>query len=93
MIGIAVDLSYLCLALSFLCGFYRLWRGPSTLDRVLAFDTISIVIIGVVVLYSIQQHSVYFLEMLLLFCLLGFTSTIAFLDYLLPKTKEEEERE
>lgn len=89
MMYFAISASYCLLALSLALGFFRLLRGPSALDRILAFDTLSIAIVGMIVTLSIQRGSFYYIEALLIFSLLGFSSTIAFLDYLLEARPDE----
>ena len=83
---------YTGLTLALLLGLYRLYIGPTTLDRILSYDIVCICVVGMVILFSIQDHTIYFLEILLIFCLLGFCSTIAFMDYLFENRSEEEKR-
>ena len=90
MMYLAITSAYLLLAAAVSLGFFRLIRGPTPLDRILAFDTLCIAIVGVIVTLSIQRVSFYYLEALLIFCLLGFTSTVAFLDYLLGEGARDE---
>jgi len=75
------------LLLSFILGLIRFILGPSTLDRILAFDLMAICIVGVVVLFSIQAATSFYLEILLIFGLLGFTTTVAFMDSLFRSKK------
>jgi len=75
------------------CALFRLFRGPTILDRVLAFDALSICIVGMIVLFSDLNRTSYFLDILLIFCLLGFASTIAFMDFLLKKKRSEIKRD
>ncbi|MCB1118429.1 MAG: K+/H+ antiporter subunit F [Chlamydiia bacterium] len=77
------------LTLSMILALWRLFRGPTILDRILAFDALSICVIGLIILFTYQQQTPYFLDLLLIFCLLGFASTIAFMDFLLKKTPQE----
>lgn len=80
---------YAMMILSLFFGFIRLILGPSLLNRIIAFDTIAVSIIGIVVLFSIEQQVAYFLELILIFCLLGFVTTVALIDYLFRTEKEE----
>lgn len=86
---------YLALFLSAILTIIRLILGPSTLDRVLAFDSIALCAAGMAILFSIETSSFYFLEVLLIFSLLGFTSVLGYLDYLgsLEKRKESEQKD
>jgi multicomponent K+:H+ antiporter subunit F/multicomponent Na+:H+ antiporter subunit F len=49
---------------------------------VLAFDLIATCAVGMIVLLSIQWHTSLYLELLLIFSLLGFLTTVAFVFYL-----------
>ncbi|MGS0755460.1 K+/H+ antiporter subunit F [Roseateles sp. GG27B] len=69
-----------CLAL-LLCG-WRLLRGPSAPDRVLALDTMYINVAALVVLLGIRYRSDLLFEAALLIALLGFASTVALARYL-----------
>ena len=61
---------------------YRLVKGPSTSDRVIALDTIGVLIICVVGLYSIVIGTTFFLEIILLVAILSFIGTVAFSKFI-----------
>jgi multisubunit Na+/H+ antiporter MnhF subunit len=91
---------YLALFLSAILTIIRLILGPSALDRVLAFDAIALCAAGMAILFSLETSSFYFLEVLLIFSLLGFTSVLGYLDYLgslekgkVPKQKDTHDLE
>ena len=65
------------LAVSMLFLLYRVVKGPTISDRVLALDTMSYIIIGLVAVLSIQFDTNAFLETILLIGILAFLSTIA----------------
>lgn len=91
MIEAAYTLSMLLLSLSFFAGLYRLIRGPNLLNRLLAFDLIALCIIAITVVYSLIYGVTYFVEIMIIFCLLGFTTTIAFMDLLFRAIVKKEE--
>lgn len=66
---------------SFLIGLYRVSAGPTILDRILGFDAISVSVVGIIILIMVRENNPHFLEILLLFCLLSFTSAVAFMEY------------
>lgn len=70
------------LVLAILLGLFRLARGPTVLDRILAFDLIATSAVGMVVLLSVWWRTAVYLELILIFSLLGFVSTVAFVFYL-----------
>ncbi|MFF2755452.1 Na(+)/H(+) antiporter subunit F1 [Psychrobacillus sp. NPDC058041] len=62
-----------------LLGFlYRLVKGPSTPDRVIALDAIGVGIISLIGLISILFDTGYFLDVILLLAILSFIGTVAF---------------
>jgi multisubunit Na+/H+ antiporter MnhF subunit len=69
------------IAAVFLC-LIRLAQGPTLMDRLLAFDMIAISAMGMLVLLSIQWQIAFYLELILIFSLLGFLNTVAFASYL-----------
>lgn len=91
MITIAYSVSALLLSLSLFAGLYRLARGPGLLNRLLAFDLIALCIIALTVLFSLINGTYHFLEIVLIFCLLGFVTTIAFMDMLFRALSRKED--
>jgi multicomponent Na+:H+ antiporter subunit F len=80
--NIVFSICLIGLALSVLLGFYRLAKGPSVLDRILAFDVIAVCSVGIIIILSMQWQTPYYLELILIFSLLGFFGTVAFVFYL-----------
>lgn len=82
MIPLALSLCFLALTLAVLLGLVRLVRGPTVLDRILAFDLIATSIVGMIALLSVKWRTPLYLELVLLFSLLGFVGTVAFVFHL-----------
>jgi multicomponent Na+:H+ antiporter subunit F len=61
---------------------YRVFKGPSMPDRIIALDTIGINLIGLVALVSIWLGTQAFLEIILLIGILAFIGTIAFSKFI-----------
>ena len=78
MIAYALDFGFFALSLAVLLNLWRLLRGPSLMDRVLAVDTMVINIIALIILFGIQQRTTIFFEAALLFAMFGFISTDAY---------------
>jgi multisubunit Na+/H+ antiporter MnhF subunit len=89
MIDFVLNLGFGLLALAMLLGLVRLARGPNVMDRVLAFDLITTCAVGMIVLLSIRWRTVLYLELILIFSLLGFFTTVAFVFYLHQTTDVE----
>jgi len=80
--SVVLTICYLGLFLAAVLSLTRLIIGPTVLDRILAFDAVSLCAAGIVILFSVQTSSVYFIEVLIIFSLLGFTTVLGYLDYL-----------
>ncbi|RXT08738.1 Na(+)/H(+) antiporter subunit F1 [Ammoniphilus sp. CFH 90114] len=74
--------SLILIAVSILGTFYRVFKGPSTPDRVIALDTIGVNIIGLVAILSVMLNTQAFLEVILLIGILSFIGTISFSKFL-----------
>ena len=59
-----------------LCG-WRLLRGPSVADRILALDTLGINTVALVMLLGLRWQSTLLFEVALVIALLGFVATVA----------------
>jgi multicomponent K+:H+ antiporter subunit F len=69
-------------ALSLALNVYRLLRGPSLPDRILALDTLYVNTIALLVLLGIGFDTQLFFEAALVVALLGFISTVALAKYI-----------
>lgn len=77
-----ITISLICIVLSMLAMVYRVIKGPSTPDRVVALDALGICLVAVIALVSIMLKSSAFLEVILLIGILAFIGTVAFSKYL-----------
>lgn len=82
MIELVTSFCFIILALSALMAIWRLLAGPSILDRVISFDMVAICIVGMIILISVRAGHPLFIEIMLIFSLLGFVGTIAFVSFL-----------
>ncbi len=75
-----------------LSGLYRLVTGPTTLDRLVGFDTLTASVLGMIVIVSIHQNTADYMELILIITGLGFFTTVAFYYYLCqPKQRSGED--
>lgn len=78
----ALDFAFVAVAVAMaLCG-WRLMRGPSATDRVLALDTLYLNTATLAVLLGLHQGTELLFEAALLIAMLGFVSTVALARYL-----------
>jgi multicomponent K+:H+ antiporter subunit F len=61
---------------------WRLARGPSIPDRVLALDTLAINAIALVILFGLATRSTVYFEAALLLAMMGFVGTAALCKFL-----------
>jgi multicomponent Na+:H+ antiporter subunit F len=93
MLNTVLHIAILCISVSMLGLIYRVVKGPSTPDRVVALDAIGINLISIIALVSIILRTHAFLEIILLLGILAFIGTVAFSKYLEKGVIIEHDRE
>ncbi|GGX43540.1 K+/H+ antiporter subunit F [Saccharospirillum salsuginis] len=83
MLKIIVLVSCTFVGVALLLNLWRLIKGPSVLDRILALDTMYINSIALIVLLGLFLGNPLYFEGALLIAMLGFVSTAALCKYLL----------
>ncbi len=66
-----------CFGISGLCGTYRLLRGPSLADRVMALDLALISLMGAIAINASRRGDTTYLVLLVVIAIIGFTATVA----------------
>lgn len=74
MINFFIFLIIIAISLSFISFI----KGKDLVNKVVAFDTISVISISLLVLLSITQKEVYYLDIAFVFALIGFVGIIIF---------------
>lgn len=69
-------------ALAMAIGSWRIFRGPSATDRVLAIDTLYVNAVALIVVLGMQLGTGLLFEAALIVALLGFVSTVALARFL-----------
>lgn len=97
-LDVAKIITMVLIGLSFFASMVRVVRGPSTADRVVAMDMISMLVIGFVSVYCIEIESEVYLNATIILALVSFLSVIAIARYVerpqqetLDETPEEED--
>lgn len=83
MIEIALLIGFFCFSLALVLNLYRLAKGPSIADRVLALDTMVVNGIAILILYGMYEGTAVYFEASLLFAMVGFISTVAYCKFIL----------
>lgn len=81
-LALALDIATGAAALALTLCAWRLVRGPSSIDRVLAIDTLYINGVALVLLLGIRLKTPILFEAALIMAMLGFASTVALARYL-----------
>ncbi len=83
LMGFALAITYVTLALAQIFSMVRLVLGPTSGDRILALDTMVINSLGLVIVLGISQGVQIYFEVALLIAMLGFVSTVALARFIL----------
>ena len=81
-IDIALNIALIAIALAMLLCGWRLLKGPSATDRILAVDTLYMNAVALIVLLGLRWDTPLLFEAALLVAMLGFASTVALARYL-----------
>ncbi len=68
-----------------LLALWRLLRGPTVPDRILALDTLSVTAIAQLMLFGMHLDSPIYFEAALIIAMLGFVSTVVLSKYVLRR--------
>ncbi|MFO7765156.1 MAG: K+/H+ antiporter subunit F [Pelovirga sp.] len=83
MLNIALIIAFALMTIAQLLNLYRLFKGPSLPDRILALDTMYINALALFVLLGIFFDTTIYFEAALLIAVMGFISTVATSKYLM----------
>ncbi len=72
----------------FLC-LYRVFRGPTAADRIVAVDILGILVVGFAALFTVYTARSYFMDIGIAWALLGFIATLTLAKYLEGKNFDE----
>ena len=82
MVEALVTVAALLVGIAFLLSLYRFLRGPDAADRVVAFDTLTLIsLTGIVLIAFLDGRGIY-LDVALVYALLSFLGVIAVARYL-----------
>ncbi|MFC3420189.1 Na(+)/H(+) antiporter subunit F1 [Salinicoccus hispanicus] len=81
-LNVIIILSIIIVALSMLGMVYRMIKGPSLHDKVVALDAFGVLLMAMIALVAMQLHTTYLLVVILLIGILAFIATIAFAKFL-----------
>ena len=82
MVEVLIAIAGTLAGLAFLLALARFVRGPSRVDRVVAFDVLTVISITFIVLVALVQNRGIYLDAALVYALLSFLGVIAIARYL-----------
>lgn len=83
MLTLVIPIAFALVAAAVVFSVWRLLRGPSAPDRILALDTLYVNTIALLVLLGIHLDSALYFEAALLIAMMGFVGTVALCKYML----------
>ena len=79
--GIFIPFWIPLMACAFFC-LFRIYRGPTTADRIVAIDILGILVIGFCAIATISVQRRFLMDIALAWAVLGFVGTLALSKYL-----------
>ncbi len=79
----ALSFALACVSLAILLSLFRLARGPTSGDRILAVDTLTINVIALIVVFGVAEATQTYFEAALLLAMVAFVATVAYCKFLL----------
>lgn len=85
MIHTAILIGMHVVGLAMLFALWRLLRGPTAPDRILAMDTLSICTVAQLILFGMRMKTEIYFEAALIIAMLGFVSTVVLSKYVIRR--------
>lgn len=82
---IAIFIAFGILLLAFVFALIRLFRGPSSSDRIVALDLIASLVMGFILLYSMLMDKEVYFDIAIVIAMISFIGTIGISIYLKKK--------
>ncbi len=82
MSSLLLDLALLFMVIAMVPCVYRVIKGPTVPDRVIAVDAMTTVIVVMLGVYSFVQGSVFFMDVALVLSIISFVGTVTISKYL-----------
>jgi multicomponent Na+:H+ antiporter subunit F len=82
MLDVMSQIALGMLAISTLLALWRVVRGPTLPDRVVALDLVGVLVAGIAVVSASLTGSPYFLDVAIVIALISFVGTIAYARYI-----------
>ena len=91
-LDLSVAIALLLLAVAFALCLYRIVRGPTLADRILALDMLVILGIGFIATVGVMTRFYLYVDIAIALGLVGFLATVAFARFLLHRGEGDQPR-
>ena len=81
-------ISFAILLIALVLAFIRLIKGPNICDRVSAMDLIAVIVMGFIIIYSMQVNNAIYFDIAIIISLVSFMGTVALSTYIKNKNDE-----
>jgi len=85
MIDLAVVIALPIIGIAMLLSLWRLLRGPSAPDRILAIDTLYVSTVAQLILFGMHLDSSLYFDAALIIAMLGFVGTVVMSKYVIRR--------
>jgi multicomponent K+:H+ antiporter subunit F len=85
LIDLAIGVSMYVVGASMLLALWRLLRGPTVPDRILALDTLNVTAIAELMLLGMYLRTAIYFEAALIIAMLGFVTTVVLSKYVIRR--------
>lgn len=85
LIDVAIGVSMYVVGMAMLLALWRLLRGPTVPDRIVALDTLNVTAIAELMLLGMHLKSAVYFEAALIIAMLGFVSTVVLSKYVMRR--------
>lgn len=82
IVGLATAITGVFVVVALLAAIYRLLRGPSLADRVVALDMLTMLLVVFLVIFSISSGERAYIFAAIALALIGFLATVAFARFI-----------
>lgn len=89
LVSAATIVALVILSLSFLLTVYRVIKGPTLPDRIVALDMLVGIVIGFIAVIAIKTGFTLYIDIAIALGLVGFLATVAFARFILSRAPEK----
>lgn len=91
LFNFSISLGLVLLCLAFLLTVYRVVKGPTLADRVVALDMLVGIVIGFIAIIAIKTGFTLYIDIAIALGLVGFLATVAFARFIISRQSADEE--